>query len=147
MAGSSVTYSFNFKPDSLTIISSGNSTIPANKYARVTFNVSQGSTGSLDATVVVKAPTSSFNVLSKGAGNIWSTEQGTSNATVTAAEKNNIGALGLTPGSTSTTAYPVFTTVAAESTTNAVATYWVPTGTVVAVSGSDAQAVIEIYSA
>lgn len=148
MGSQSVTYSFNFKPDSITIISSGNYTIPANKYARVVFNVAKASTGSLDGTTVIKSPDTSWSVLNKAAGNIWSFGTGTGQVTSAAASSiGNIGTVGGSSATTTATQDPVFNTSTAFSSLSATADYWIPTGTVVAVSGSDAQAVIQIFSA
>lgn len=53
MSSNSVTYAFQPKPDSLTIIISGSFVIPAGKFAYVTATATASETLSIDGTVVI----------------------------------------------------------------------------------------------
>ena len=123
----SATYGFLGNPKALTIINTVTTyTIPAGEYAYVTAQVRGGGTVRLDSTTVLTSD--SWNTLGKGAGNLWST--------------GTAGALNATASGTSTDA--AYTADTAES--SEAASYWVPTGTVVEITATPSQVVIQRFN-
>lgn len=145
-----VTFGWNGNPDSLTIITSGSSTIAAGKYARITVQCYNGGSIALDGTTVLRART--WTVLSSST---------LKSVTLTSPPDVNTGSGTTQPDTYLVTAALNTSTPSVVSDTNAntvssafsgttheqnvVAEYWLPTGTTVAITGN-AVVVIQIFS-
>lgn len=147
---SAVTYGFNGNPDSLTIITSGSSTIAAGKYARLTVQCYNGGSVALDGTTVLRART--WSVLSTSplkavtltsAPDVNAGTGTTSVDTFLASYAHNTSTPSLENSANNNSVVSAFTNTTHEQ--NVVAEYWLPTGTTVAITGN-AVCVIQIFS-
>lgn len=121
---------FNFNPASVSVETSGSSTVPAGQYAHVTATVSGTGTFSINGTVAQNAKTSTVTTQTSTALIDIDTGAGTGLSTA--------------PFNTGGTTSPAFGYTAQQVHTSTTGSYWLPSGATITVSG-DAKAVIQLF--
>lgn len=125
----SATYGFLGNPETVTVITSGSSTVAAGKYAYVTAQVTAGGELEIDGDVALTSNNDSWNAISSS----------------NSPDRDSTGnKLMVNTGALVGSAAAVFTNVTARARTSVAASYWVPTGTSIEITGTGA-AVIQIF--